>query len=309
MRHGILIALISLASIPGCGDGGGGKPDSAVAPGDAWVELGTGAIEFEELTPEQDITLVSGPQGGHHFIVTARMHGMQPGDPTMPGTVQNPSTRFSVWNEDGEQIDVDPPPYRLGYQSAGTDVYVLPGGHIIQVREDAVPALADARVKIRVELEDQSGAQVSDERWLVARPDGGFRADAGPPSATAEIGTGPDTFEPIAAESDLVLHAGPQGGHHFFLHARMEGLDPADLTTRFSVWNEGGTEVDISSAFQTSYDDAGGGSYVLPNGIAVQVAENQVDAIVGARVRVRVELTDVSSNVAGDERWVTAVAE
>ena len=309
MRHGFLIALISLATTPGCGAGDGGKPDSSVAPGDAWVELGTGAIEFEELTPEGDITLVSGPQGGHHFIVTARMHGMQPGDPTMPGTVQNPSTRFSVWTEAGEQIDVDPPPYRLGYQAVGDDVYALPGGHIIQVREDAVPGLDSARVKICVELEDQSGARVTDERWLIARPDGGFRADAGPPASSAEIGTGQDTFEPIAAEADLVLHAGPQGGHHFFLHARMDGLVPADLTTRFSVWNESGTEVDVSSAFQVTYDDAGGGTYQLPNGIATQVAENQVDDIVGARVRVRVELTDVSSNVASDERWVHAVAE
>src|SRR6185503_14258842 len=198
----------------------------------------------EELTAEGDITLVSGPQGGHHFIVTARMHGMQPGDPSMPGTVQNPSTRFSVWNEAGDQIDVDPPPYRLGYQPVGDDLYALPGGHIIQVREEEVPAVGDARVKIRVELEDQTGAKVSDERWVIARPDGGYvPPDAGPPSALVEIGTGPDdgdSFEPIAAESDLPVHAGFQGGHHFFLHARIQGLSPTKPQTRFSVWNESG---------------------------------------------------------------------
>ncbi len=310
MRQNGLIALILLATFAGCGGGGGGKPDSGVTPPGAWVELGTGATDFEELAAEGDITLVSGPQGGHHFVVSARMHGLQPGDPSMPGTEQNPSTRFSVWNEAGEQIDVDPPPYRLGYEAVGDDVYALPGGHIIQVLEENVPAIRNARVKIRVELEDASGARVTDERWVVAVPDGGLDpgADAGP-TASVEIGTGQGDFEPIAAESDLVLHQGPQGGHHFFLHARMQGLSPADPTTRFSVWNESGDEVDIVGPFQVTYEDSGDGTYVLPNGIAVQVDEDQVGAITGARVRVKVDLTDVESTQASDDRWVHAVAE
>jgi hypothetical protein len=305
------ISLISLATLAACGENGGGKPDAAVTPADAWVELGTGAVDFEELPDEGDIVLVSGPQGGHHFVVSARMHGLQPGDPGMPGTQQNPATRFSVWNEDGVQLDVQPPPYRLGYEQVSDGVYALPGGHIIQVEEEFVPALVGARVKIRVELEDATGARVTDERWVMAVPDGGPdpEADAGPPAASAEIGGGPDGFEPIAAESDLVLHTGPQGGHHFFLHARIEGLAPDNATTGFSVWNEGGDRVDISGPFQLSYEDAGGGLYQLPNGIAVQVAENQVTAIIGARVRVAVEVTDIEGIQVTDERWVHAVAE
>lgn len=309
MRPGSSIALILLAACGACGGGGGGKPDSNVAPGDAWVELGTGAVDFEALEPEGDITLVSGPQGGHHFVVSARMHGLQPGDPSMPGTTQNPSTRFSVWSEAGDQLDVDPPPYRLGYQPVGDDVYALPGGHIIQVREEEVPAVAGARVKIRVELEDATGTRVTDERWLTAVPDGGPGPDAGPPAASVEIGTGQGGFEPLAAESDLVLHAGFQGGHHFFLHARMDGLAPDNLSTRFSVWNESGQEVDVSTGFLSSYEDVGGGVYALPQGAAVQVDEGEVDAIVGARVRVAVELTDSGGLQVSDERWVHAVAE
>jgi hypothetical protein len=307
------IALISLVTAAACGDAGGGKPDGAVTPGDAWVELGTGAVDFEELPDEGDIVLVSGPQGGHHFVVSARMHGLQPGDPGMPGTQQNPATRFSVWNEVGVQLDVQPPPYRLGYEQVSDGVYALPGGHIIQVEEEFVPALVGARVKIRVELEDATGARVTDERWVVAVSDAGPEADAGPPAAAAEIGTAIeptfDGFEPIAAESDLVLHEGSQGGHHFFLHARIEGLAPDNPTTGFSVWNEGGDRVDISGPFQLSYEDAGGGLYQLPNGIAVQVDESQVTAIIGARVRVAVEVTDLEGIQVTDERWVHAVAE
>jgi hypothetical protein len=305
------IALILFATSTGCGDTSGGKPDSAVTPGEAWVELGTGAVDFEEVPAEGDFVLVAGPQGGHHFVVSARMHGMQPGDPMAPGTMQNPSTRFSVWNEEGQQIDVQPPPYRLGYEEVGGGVFTLPGGHIIQVEEEFVPSLYGARVRIRVELEDQTGARVSDERWVVAIDDGGPdpRFDGGPPVASVEIGTGEDGFTPIVAESDLVLHTGPQGGHHFFLHARMEGLSPDNPTTRFSVWSEGDQELDISAPFQLSYEDAGGGNHELPYGIAVQVDEDQVPAIVGARVRVAIELTDIVGIKVTDERWVNAVGE
>jgi len=316
MRPVRLIALISFATSGACGGGDGEKPDSSVAPPGAWVELGTGATDFEELEPEGDITLVTGPQGGHHFVVSARMHGLEPGDPAMPGTVQNPSTRFTVWNEAGAQIDVDPPPYRLGYEAVGDEVYALPGGHIIQVREEEVPSVRNARVRIRVELEDSAGARVTDERWVTAVPDGGPDPgpDAGsPPVAAVEIGTGPDDgddFVPIAAESDLVVNSGVQGGHHFFLHARIQNLSPVDPTTRFSVWNESGAQVDVSGPFQLSYEDTGDGYYTLPVKVQVQVDEAEVDAgrIIGARVRVKVDVTDEASNQASDERWVHAVA-
>jgi hypothetical protein len=119
-------ALILFATCASCGGGDGGKPDSAVTPADAWVELGTGTTSFEEVAEDSDQVLVAGPQGGHHFILTAKMHGLQPGDPANPGTVYNPSTRFSVWSEAGDQLDVAPPPYHLGYEEMSDGVYARP---------------------------------------------------------------------------------------------------------------------------------------------------------------------------------------
>ena len=301
-------ALILLATSACGGDDDGGRPDSAVVPGDAWVELGTGVTEFEELAADGEIVLVAGPQGGHHFIVSARMRGLQPGDPTMPGTMFNPSTRFSVWNEAGDQLDVNPPPYRLGYEEAGGGVFVLPGGHIIQVREEEVAALYGERVKIRVELEDASGTSVTDERWVRPIEDtAGPGADAGLPAAWVEIGTGEDAFEAIAPEGDLVFHAGPQGGHHLFLHARMLGLSPDAPSTSFTVWTEGGDRVDFPPAYTLSYEEQGEGVFALPYGLAEQVN----DAVVaeGDRVRVAVELTDGDGIQVTDERWVQLVGE
>lgn len=311
VRHP-LTALILFATSAGCGGGDGGKPDSAVTPADAWVELGTGTTGFQEVDPESQQVLVAGPQGGHHFILSARMHGLEPGDPTNPGTVYNPATRFSVWSESGDQLDIDPPAYHLGYEEVEDGVYALPGGHIIQVREEEVAALYGGRVKLRVEIEDTNGAKVSDERWVTPMEDTSIPngdagvPDGGPPAALVEIGTGETGFEALAAEGDIVLNAGPQGGHHFFLHARMQGLVPTGPTTRFRVFDEGGTRVDFSGNIQLDYEDAGGGLYALPYGQVVQVNDGVV--VVGSRVRVFVELTDTDGIQVTDQRWVTAVA-
>ena len=314
MTRSRLTTLILFATSAGCGGGDGGKPDSAVTPADAWVELGTGTTSFESVAEDSDQVLVAGPQGGHHFILSAKMHGLQPGDPTNPGTVYNPSTRFSVWSESGDQLDIDPPPYHLGYEEVADGVYALAGGHIIQVREEEVAALYGGRVKLRVEIEDTNGAKVTDERWVVPMedtsvPDGDAGVpDGGAPTALVEIGTAVEggPFEPLAAEGDIVLNAGIQGGHHFFLHARMQGLVPDGPTTRFRVFDEGGTRVDFSQNMQVDYEDAGGGVYALPYAPLVQVDDSEV--VVGSRVRVTVGLTDTDGIQVSDQRWVTAVA-
>lgn len=178
MAYRTVMPLILLASI-GCGDPEtAARPDTGVAPVDAWVEVGTGVTDFEEMAEDSEQVLVAGPQGGHHFILSARMQGLEPGDPMNPGTIYNPSTRFSVWNEAGAQLDVAPPPYHLGYEADGDGVYTLPGGHIIQVREEEVAALYGVRVEVRVEVEDAAGASVTDQRWVIAVED----PSAGDPS-------------------------------------------------------------------------------------------------------------------------------
>ena len=310
MRRNELIGLILLATSAACGPSNGGGPDSAVTPTGAWAEIGTGTVGFERLAEDGDMLLVAGPQGGHHFIVTARMHGLEPGNPEEPGSTYNPATRFSVWSESGEQLDIMPGAYHLGYEEAGDGVYELRGGHIIQVREEEVAALYGARVRVRVEITDPSGSKVSDERWVVAIEDTNGPGDGGPgfdaqPAAWVEVGTGDTNFQPLAEEGDIVRYSGPQGGNHFFLHARMMGLSPDSPNTRFAVFNEAGNKVNIGAAFNLSYDDVGGGVYAMPYGQVVQL--NPVPSL-GARVRVTVELTDSGGLEVSDERWVIVVA-
>ncbi len=173
-----LVGGVLAGAGPGCGGGGGGHGDGdAERPGDADVELGTGTVEFEPLADESHLVLVAGPQGGHHFVVHARMRGLLPGDPTKPGLVGNPATRFTVTDQDGAALDVGMAPYRLGYEQQGDD-YVLPSGRIIQVQEENVPELYGQRVRIAVEVTDAEDQTASDGRWVVAVH--AFEPDAGP---------------------------------------------------------------------------------------------------------------------------------
>lgn len=155
-----------------CG-GDDGPPD----PGEAWVMLGTGTTEFRTLSTDQELILEAGPQGGHHFIVHARIFDLLPGDPAMPGQIGNPSTSFTVSDPGGNRLDVNQAPYRLGYEPIENGVFELPSGRILQVQEDLVESLYGQRVLIEVSVTDASGVEVTDERWVIATeqplPDGG----------------------------------------------------------------------------------------------------------------------------------------
>lgn len=190
-----LLALLALALAPlGCSGGDGG---------DAVVELGTGTISFEPLTAEQDLVLVAGPQGGHHFIVHARAQGISPGNPNLPGQTENPATWFEAYTEDGEQIDLMFPPYRLGFVQGDGGWYELPSGRILQVDEARVTALYGQRTRLLVRIRDKDGATGTAETWVRAvedlnPPDG----DGGVPDAGDGDGGVADAGVADAAAAD-----------------------------------------------------------------------------------------------------------
>jgi hypothetical protein len=145
---------------------------------------------------------------------------------------------------------------------------------------------------------------------------GGKGADGG--TMAVELGTGSLDFEPIAAEQDLELHAGPQGGHHFIVHARASGLVPGDPAqpgqqgnpqTFFKVFDEGGEQIDVMfPPYVLGYADAGGGWYALPSGRILQVLEELVvPELYGARVRITVDVEDAAGATGSDERWVRVI--
>jgi hypothetical protein len=163
-----------------------GRPDGN-SPG-VVVELGTGTTRFETLDEGQELILWAGPQGGHHFIVHARMQGLLPGDVTMPGTPGNTRTLFSAYDQYGAQVDLMLPPYALGYVDGDDGWYYLPSGRLLRTDETLVAPLFDNPVLIRVDAWDAMGRYGTDQTWIVAvkEPSDGDPPDAGPSDAGVE---------------------------------------------------------------------------------------------------------------------------
>jgi hypothetical protein len=186
--------LLILLFTPSLGMNCGGKPppDASMEDGrpdgnspGVVVELGTGTTEFQPLDEDQALILWAGPQGGHHFIVHARMQGLSPGDVTMPGTPDNTRTLFSAYDQNGNQVDLMLPPYALGYEDGGDGWYYLPSGRLLRTDETLVAPLFGNPVLIRVEAWDATGRYGSDQTWITALeetalPDGGA-PDSGTP--------------------------------------------------------------------------------------------------------------------------------
>jgi len=181
----LLILLIFVTAGIGCSDTGGG-PDAD--PGTLPVaELGTGTTDYETLTADQSLVLFAGPQGGHHFIVHARMQRMAPGDPARPGITENPVTRFSVFDAGGEQVDLMLPPYRLGYRMEESDSewLYLPSGRILQLFEPEVARLFGTSVRIHVSVTDADGRSAEDDITVIATEEVLELPDAGMPDAAS----------------------------------------------------------------------------------------------------------------------------
>lgn len=174
------ICSVALGALSGC-SGASQAPDAGRdAPATtARVEIGTGTVEFEPLADGDELILWAGPQGGHHFIVHARIQNLSPGDWQQPSLPENPTTRFLAFDEAGVQLDLSLPPYALGYRDIGDEWLYLPSGRFLRLIEAEVQRLFGTRVRIRVEVEDADGNTASDERWIVAVPET-VAADAGP---------------------------------------------------------------------------------------------------------------------------------
>ena len=149
------------------------------SPGTGEVTIGTGTTEFESIGDGAELEVVAGPQGGFHFHVHARMRGLDPGDPSMPGLIANPATTFAAFRESGEQIDFDFPPYRLGYVDIGGGEFELPSGRILQIEEAVIPAIYGERIRLTVEIRDEGGRTATAELSITAIEEADSGPDAG----------------------------------------------------------------------------------------------------------------------------------
>lgn len=143
---------------------GGGIPEGAIPEG--LIELGTGRDQFELLTPEQDLHLVLGIQGGFHMEVRTRLQGLYGGKAGSTDPDHAPRTMLTAFNESGEQIDHN---YECGfsfaYAAAEEEYDVSPTVRLILFGVDP-PAIGE-RIRIVAEIVDQDGNYASNEVWVV----------------------------------------------------------------------------------------------------------------------------------------------
>lgn len=102
-----ICALAAAVGIPACGGAPEGQGPGAPA-GAGRVELGAGLVEFVPLPPEGgEIEIVSGPQGGFHVQVTARLFDLDPDGVTLvyeardraSGAALNLPARYAISEE------------------------------------------------------------------------------------------------------------------------------------------------------------------------------------------------------------------
>jgi hypothetical protein len=139
------------------------------------------------------------------------------------------------------------------------------------------------------------------------------------PGAEVDLRTFRDGIGLIRLNDDeeLSVYAGPQGGHHFYMHARIRGLSPGDpdqpTETNPATWFsatlvEDGTDLtQAPCVFPLAYEVDGDGELALPYAPILQLNSVYVPAIYGKRVRIKVEVMDGEGRYATREVEVVAV--
>lgn len=134
-----------------------------------------------------------------------------------------------------------------------------------------------------------------------------------------EIGTGMVSFLPLSDGQALDLVAGPQGGFHFHVHARMRGMSPGDPrdrtapgnpTTWFRALDDTGARVDIPEVEQLGYAPQEGGAegwHTLPSARLMLIQNAAAVTLEGRVVTLEVQVRDAHGRMAGDTVQIVAV--
>lgn len=117
-----------------------------------------------------------------------------------------------------------------------------------------------------------------------------------------EIGTGAEAFEPLSDGQTLPIIAGPQGGFHLWAAARVrEPIDPENLSLRFRVLLDGGTQSDNTWKLSLVQNGDAWEWFAL-----TEVLSNP-DAVRGKEVEFRLDVTDTAGRTASDARRIIPV--
>jgi hypothetical protein len=144
---------------------------------------------------------------------------------------------------------------------------------------------------------------------------GGAMPEGAVQEGLIEIGTGREAFEPLVPEQGLQLMHGIQGGFHFEIRTRIQGLDGGEPgntaqdenpTTLLTAYNEAGERLDgATCGFFVAYEPAEGAEEYddLPT-VRLLIFGLDTRPVDGQRVRVVAEILDRCGGYASGEVWV-----
>ena len=137
----------------------------------------------------------------------------------------------------------------------------------------------------------------------------GCGASYGGPPVIA-IGTGPDSFVPLADGDAIPIVHGTQGGYHVWGSIRAREVDPHGLALRFTLVIDGDAAMGTAPLSVTVRDDrvdldlAGSGSDAIGTHAGTVVFLPDPAAVRGRSCRFRVAATDAGGRHATDEKRV-----
>jgi len=148
-------------------------------------------------------------------------------------------------------------------------------------------------------LVPRDGLEPYAPNWPTNAPDRCKPRDGGPP--VLQIGTGQTNYISLTPGQTLQAEAGPQGGHHIWIAARMRNLKQTLTTTRIEgVQPDTGTTIPPSTFVFTYAPDQGGFCKIY--GLRYQLDNGGIDykQFLGKPLDVVVTLTDQSGAIAKD---------
>jgi hypothetical protein len=195
------IAIIAAAALTGatgtgCEDDPAGTPDGMPEPdgppGPCWPEqpltpqggsavLGTGRDGFEPMP--DTLPLEYGAQDGFMLVTNVRMSGFEPGNPQDILDRRNPRTRVRAFFED-TNVPLNyylTCPFRTAYVPDGAEYRLIEAAPVVFETCWRSVHLFGKRIRVELEITDDSGAYATDVKIVTAAPPTGpYVEDTGP---------------------------------------------------------------------------------------------------------------------------------
>lgn len=141
-----------------------GQPPTDCPTGPVVLEVGTGTGEWTDLREGDLLEIRHGPQGGYHVFGSVRARGVDPGDPEVPYTLDNPHITLQLWVEDDSVAAFVDQPRALEPAPDGWFTYLAQS--VVFTSQDP-PTLAGLTGRFEATVADRCQNQAADATMVV----------------------------------------------------------------------------------------------------------------------------------------------